>query len=99
MSPLDRTLEFKMALEKAERAWFRWKKSPLGDLAFEHHGEALLQAFVDATVVYLNYARHQTAVRLRDPSMYSQSLAQRSKTAATDDEDLDVPDFLRRPVD
>jgi hypothetical protein len=95
LSTLDRTYEFKRAFELAEAAWMRWRKSPPGDAAHERHGEALSQAFLDAAAAYQDYARQETAVR-RDNTARNALNTGRAFKAATDDYDLDLPDFLRR---
>ena len=99
MSPLDRTFEFKTAFEKAETAWLRWRRSPMGDAAYEGHGVVLLQAFIDAGAAYLEYARQQTGVRRRDPARYARDSSASSDGKPAWDADLHVPDFLRRQAD
>jgi hypothetical protein len=96
MSPLDRTREFQRAFEKAEEAWLRWKRSPLGDVTYELQGEVLMQAFVEAARTYLNCARHHTAVRRRDPALYTHTAADILEGRGGDEDVLDIPDFLRR---
>lgn len=94
--PADQTFQLQRAFEKAEAAWIGWRRSPLGDEAYENHGVALLQAFLDAGAAYLEYARQQTGVRRHDPTRYVRETGLLAEGRAEWDADLNVPAFLRR---
>ena len=93
--PIDRTFEYQRAFEKAETAWIRWRRSPLGEAPYEAQGVALLQAFMDAAATYLEHARQQTGVRFHDPARYAKDVNLADLGPAWD-ADLEIPSFLRR---